>query len=67
MGQAELSAYGLLYQVVEGLGAKGISIARPEEILPALEDARRTAAGGRPVLINVHIGRTGFRDGSISM
>jgi acetolactate synthase-1/2/3 large subunit len=54
-------------QVVEGLGAKGISIARPEEIVPALEDARRTAAGGRPVLINVHIGRTGFRDGSISM
>jgi acetolactate synthase-1/2/3 large subunit len=54
-------------QVVVGLGAKGISIARPEEIVPALEDARRTAAGGRPVLINVHIGRTGFRDGSISM
>jgi acetolactate synthase-1/2/3 large subunit len=54
-------------QVAEGLGAKGISIARPEEIVPALEDARRTAAGGRPVLINVHIGRTGFRDGSISM
>ncbi|MBC2734862.1 MAG: thiamine pyrophosphate-binding protein [Desulfobacteraceae bacterium] len=54
-------------QVVEGLGAKGIRIARPEEIVPALEDARRTAAGGRPVLINVHIGRTGFRDGSISM
>ena len=54
-------------QVVAGLGAKGIRIARPEEIVPALEDARRTAAGGRPVLINVHIGRTGFRDGSISM
>jgi thiamine pyrophosphate-dependent acetolactate synthase large subunit-like protein len=54
-------------RVVEGLGAKGISIARPEEIVPALEEARRTAAGGRPVLINVHIGRTGFRDGSISM
>ena len=53
--------------VVEGLGAKGISIAQPEEIVPALEEARRTAAGGRPVLINVHIGRTGFRDGSISM
>ena len=53
--------------VVEGLGAKGIRIAQPEEIVPALEDARRTAAGGRPVLINVHIGRTGFRDGSISM
>jgi acetolactate synthase-like protein len=54
-------------QVVEGLGAKGIRVARPEEIVPSLEDARRTAAGGRPVLINVHIGRTGFRDGSISM
>lgn len=54
-------------QVVEGLGAKGISITRSEEIVPALEEARRTAAEGRPVLINVHIGRTRFRDGSISM
>jgi len=54
-------------RVVEGFGAKGIRIAKPKEILPALEEARRTAAGGRPVLINVHIGRTGFRDGSISM
>lgn len=54
-------------QVVEGLGARGIRIARPEEIQPALEEARRTAAGGRPVLINVPIGRTRFRDGSISM
>jgi acetolactate synthase-1/2/3 large subunit len=54
-------------QAVEGLGAKGIRVAHPEEIEPALKTARRTAAAGRPVLINVHIGRTGFRDGSISM
>jgi acetolactate synthase-1/2/3 large subunit len=54
-------------QVVEGFGAKGLRVTRPEEILPALEEARRTAAGGRPVLINVLIGRTDFRDGSISM
>ena len=54
-------------QAAEGLGASGIRIERPEEIEPALETARRTAAAGRPVLINVHIGRTGFREGSISM
>lgn len=54
-------------QVVQGFGAKGLRIEKPEEILPALEEARQTAAGGQPVLINVHIGRTGFRDGSISM
>lgn len=54
-------------RVVEGLGAKGICIRRPEEIAPALAEARRTAANGQPVLINVHIGRTRFRDGSISM
>ena len=54
-------------QVVEGFGAKGLRVERPEEILPALEEARRVAAGGRPVLINVLIGRTDFRDGSISM
>jgi len=54
-------------QVVEGFGAKGLRVARAEEIVPALEEARRTAAGGRPVLINVLIGRTDFRDGSISM
>jgi thiamine pyrophosphate-dependent acetolactate synthase large subunit-like protein len=54
-------------QVVKGFGAKGLRVTRREEILPALEEARRTAAGGRPVLINVLIGRTDFRDGSISM
>ena len=54
-------------EVVEGFGAKGLRVARPEEIRPALEEARRTAADGRPVLINVLIGRTDFREGSISM
>jgi acetolactate synthase-1/2/3 large subunit len=54
-------------EVVAGFGAQGLSVARPQEIAPALETARRTAAAGRPVLINVHIGRTPFREGSISM
>ena len=54
-------------QVVEGFGAKGIRIKTPEDITPALELARQTTATGRPVLINVLIGRTRFRDGSISM
>jgi len=54
-------------RVVEGFGARGIRIESPEEITPALAEARRTAADGQPVLINVHIGRTAFRNGSISM
>ena len=54
-------------RVAEGFGAKGICIQKPEEIRPGLEEARRTASAGRPVLVNVHIGRTGFRDGAISM
>jgi hypothetical protein len=49
------------------MGAKGLSVTRPQEIAPALATARETAAAGQPVLINVHIGRTAFRDGSISM
>jgi len=54
-------------QVVEGFGARGLRVSRPEDIRPALEEARRTAADGRPVLINVLMGRTDFREGSISM
>jgi thiamine pyrophosphate-dependent acetolactate synthase large subunit-like protein len=54
-------------RVVAGFGAKGLRVARSEDIVPVLEEARRAAAGGCPVLINVLIGRTNFRDGSISM
>lgn len=51
----------------EGLGAKGILIQTEAQIRPALEAARDAAANGRPVLINVLIGKTDFREGAISV
>ena len=59
---------------MESLGAKFVELALETGAsedrggyAKALAEARRTAANGQPVLINVHIGRTRFRDGSISM
>ena len=55
------------HKVAEGYGGAGIKVERPEEVRPALERARQLAAGGQPVVINVLLGRTDFRKGSISM
>ncbi len=55
------------HKVVEGFGARGFRLDRPEDIADVLAAARDTAAAGRPVLINVIIGKTDFRKGSISM
>ncbi|HEX2253739.1 MAG TPA: thiamine pyrophosphate-binding protein [Thermoanaerobaculia bacterium] len=55
------------HRVAEGYGAAGLVVARPEEVAPALARAQEIAAAGRPVLINVLVGRTAFRKGSISM
>ncbi|MBI9083528.1 MAG: hypothetical protein JEZ11_08015 [Desulfobacterales bacterium] len=55
------------HKVAEGYGGKGLLVDRPEQILPALTRAREMAQSGRPVLVNVLIGRTDFRKGSISM
>lgn len=51
----------------EALGARGIVVPSPERIRPALEEAKRIAAGGRPVVVNVHLGRSAFRNGSLSI
>lgn len=53
--------------VAEGYGAKGFVIRAEEEIAPTLQAARAAARQGRPVLINLLIGKTDFREGSISM
>ncbi|MFZ5571668.1 MAG: thiamine pyrophosphate-binding protein [Thermodesulfobacteriota bacterium] len=55
------------HTVAAGFGGMGILVTREEEIQPALESARHHAREGIPVLINVHIGKTDFRKGSISM
>jgi thiamine pyrophosphate-dependent acetolactate synthase large subunit-like protein len=55
------------HTVVEGYGARGILVRTPDEIAPALREARAAAENGVPVLINVWIGKTDFREGSVSM
>jgi acetolactate synthase-1/2/3 large subunit len=55
------------HRAAEGLGARGLTIERSEEIVPVLRQARDAARGGAPVLVNAQLGRTDFRKGSISM
>jgi acetolactate synthase-1/2/3 large subunit len=55
------------HRVARGYGAEGFVIRREEEIPLTLQAARVAARQGRPVLINLLIGKTDFREGSISM
>lgn len=55
------------HRVAEGYGGRGLLISRPDEIRPALDEALRLARSGLPVLVNVQIGKTQFRKGSISI
>lgn len=55
------------HQVAQGYGGIGLLIERPEDLLPGLRQAKALARQGNPVLVNVLIGRTEFRKGSISM
>jgi acetolactate synthase-like protein len=50
-----------------GLGAQGYAISANHGIGAVLDEARREAQAGRPVLVNALLGRTGFRKGSISI
>ena len=55
------------HTVAEGFGARGLLLNRAADIPRTLQTARETAARGQAVLINLLIGRTRFREGSISM
>lgn len=55
------------HKAAEGLGAAGLVIRHDEEIRPTLETARRLAAEGQPVLVNVHLAASDFREGSLSI
>ena len=55
------------HQVAAGYGGVGIELRSPDQIDAALTEAKRVAASGRPVCINVHLQRTDFRKGSISI
>jgi acetolactate synthase-1/2/3 large subunit len=55
------------HAVAAGFGAAGIVVRNDAEVPAALERARAAARGGRPVLVNVWLDKTGFREGAISM
>jgi acetolactate synthase-1/2/3 large subunit len=52
---------------VAGFGAEGILVTRTADVPAALARARAAAKAGKPVLINVWLDKTDFREGSISM
>jgi acetolactate synthase-1/2/3 large subunit len=51
----------------EGFGARGLSLDRPDEIDAVIAEAKKAAQDGEPVVINAKIGKTSFREGSISI
>jgi len=55
------------HAVVQGFGAAGLVIRSVGEVEPVLQQAREIARSGKPVLVNVWLDRTDFREGSISM
>jgi acetolactate synthase-1/2/3 large subunit len=55
------------HRVVEGFGAAGLLVRSDDEVVPVLREARAIARSGRPVLVNVWLDRTAFREGSLSM
>ncbi len=55
------------HKVAEGYGGVGILVTSADQIDAALDEAKAHAKAGRPVCINVHIDRSDFRKGSISM
>ncbi len=55
------------HRVAEGYGGKGLLLDREEDIPRVLAEAKAAARQGIPVLVNVILGKTDFRKGSISM
>ena len=55
------------HKVAEGYGGVGLVLSDPARVDQVLAEAKAIAKGGRPVCINVHLRRTDFRKGSISI
>ena len=53
--------------VAEGYGGKGLLLTDPAKIEETLDEAKAIAAEGKPVCLNVHIAKSDFREGSISI
>lgn len=55
------------HQVAQGYGGVGLLLTDPSKIDATLDEAKALAKQGKPVCINVHIAKTDFREGSISI
>ena len=55
------------HEVARGFGAEGLEIRSAAQVEETLHRARILAKSGRPVLVNVWLDKTDFREGSISM
>jgi acetolactate synthase-like protein len=55
------------HTVVEGYGGKGLLLTETSQIDAVIDEAKALSAAGTPVCINVHLGPSDFRKGSLSM
>jgi acetolactate synthase-1/2/3 large subunit len=55
------------HKVAEGYGGVGLILTDPARVDATLAEAKSIAKTGRPVCINVHLRKTDFRKGSISI
>ena len=55
------------HKVAEGYGGVGLVLSDPTRVDAVLAEAKRIAKTGKPVCINVHLRKTDFRKGSISI
>jgi thiamine pyrophosphate-dependent acetolactate synthase large subunit-like protein len=55
------------HRAAEGLGAKGMMIAKSADAAGVLNAAIAETRKGTPVVVNAHLAQTDFRKGSISM
>ena len=64
---ATLLEYSNYHKAVEGLGCKGILVENELQLKPALLKAKEYAKQGHPVVVNVLLTKSKFREGSISL
>jgi acetolactate synthase-like protein len=55
------------HKVAEGYGGVGLVLTDPSRVDATLAEAKAIAKSGRPVCVNIHLRRTDFRKGSISI
>ena len=55
------------HRVVEAFGGVGLEVRTMPDVPGVLQKAREIARSGKPVLVNVWLDKTDFREGSISM